>query len=114
MVGLMETSFKRAYANKLCLPGLLLPVSLTPQQAGNCQPMPAQETPKHSQEGLAQFLVGVTAPLPWCAQGFFLFPPSISASLSPAEVLYSNLDDLQRQIPWGFLIPLLDPPGWEA
>ena len=81
MVGLMETSFKRAYANKLCLPGLLLPVSLTPQQAGNCQPMPAQETPKHSQEGLAQFLVGVTAPLPWCAQGYFY---SLQVSLLPS------------------------------
>ena len=33
--------------------------------AGHCQPRSLQETFKHSQAGLAQSLVGVTAPLPW-------------------------------------------------
>ena len=38
----------------------------------NCWPMPPQETFKHSKAGLAQTLVGVTAPFPgsWCAWGF--------------------------------------------
>ena len=41
--------------------------------AGRCSPMPPQKTLKHSQAGLAQSLVGITAPFPgsWCAQGFF-------------------------------------------
>ena len=40
--------------------------------AGRCSPMPPQKTLKHSQAGLAQSLVGVTAPFPgsWCPQGF--------------------------------------------
>ena len=33
--------------------------------AGHCWLMPPQETSKHSQAGLIQFLVGVTAALPW-------------------------------------------------
>ena len=33
--------------------------------AGHCWPMPQQETFKHSQAGLAQSFVGVTAPFPW-------------------------------------------------
>ena len=33
VVGLMATSSKRTYANTLCLPGRLLPVALSPQQA---------------------------------------------------------------------------------
>ena len=40
--------------------------------AGRCSPVPPQKTLKHSQAGLAQSLVGVTAPFPgcWCPQGF--------------------------------------------
>ena len=87
MVGLTVTSSKRTYANKLCLPGLLLPVSLTPEQAGHCRPKPAQETPKHSQEGLAQSPVGARLLYPGCAQVFFIpskylcFPQSCGSSV---------------------------------
>ena len=63
--------------------------------------MPTQETPKHSREGLAQSLVESLL-LYLGVHKVFLCPPSISASLSPVEVLYSNLDDLQSHILWGF------------
>ena len=41
--------------------------------AGHCWPVPPQENLKHSKAGLAQSLVGVTAPFPhlWYTQGFF-------------------------------------------
>ena len=53
---------------------------------------------------------GVTAPFPWapCTR-FCLWPPRVSASLNPVEVLWSNLAGLQSQIPLGFPVPLLYP-----
>ena len=60
MVGLMETSCKRAYAT----PRYAAPSAPAPM-AGHCWPIPPQETLKHSRAGLAQSL-GVSL----CAQGF--------------------------------------------
>ena len=51
MVGLMETSFKRAYGT----PRSAAPRALAPA-AGHCWPVPLQETLKHSKAGLAQSL----------------------------------------------------------
>ena len=70
VVVVMTTSSKRTYASQICLPGLLLSVSLTLQQ-GLCWPSPPLETPKHSKAELAQFLVMATFPFPvlWCTQG---------------------------------------------
>ena len=66
MVGLMVTSSKRAYA----IPRSAAPRALGPA-AGNCQPMPPQETPGHSRATLGQSLAGSLLPSPgsWCAQG---------------------------------------------
>ena len=70
MVMVMTTSSKRIYTSQICLPGLLLSVSLTLQQ-GLCWPSPLLETPKHSKAELARFLVMATFPFPglWCTQG---------------------------------------------
>ena len=51
MVGLMETSFKGAYAT----PGSAVPRA-PPPVTGYCCPRPPQKTPKHSKAGLAQSL----------------------------------------------------------
>ena len=75
------TSSKRTYANTLCLPGLLLPVPLTPQQA-TVNPLLCSRSP-NTQANLAQSLVGplLLSPGSWCTQYFFcalqesLFPP---------------------------------------
>ena len=78
MVGIIAISSKKTYANMPCLPELLLLVPLSPRQA--TADSPPQETTKHSQAGLAQFLAGVTAPLPWvlvCTR-FCLCPPRVS------------------------------------
>ena len=42
------------------------------EERKNCWPVPPQETLKHSKAGLAQTLMGVTAPFPesWCAERF--------------------------------------------
>ena len=55
---------------------------------------------------------GVTAPFLSFGGHKVLFMPSkigVSLSPSPMEVLLSNPTGLQGQIPWGFLVPLLDP-----
>ena len=51
----------------------------------------------------------------WCAQGcFFLASKSwVCASPSPVEVLQSNSDSLQSQIPWEFLVCLMSPRAWK-
>ena len=56
----------------------------------NCWPMPPQETFKHSKAGLAQTLVGVTAPFPgsWCAWGFVC---TLQASLEGLQMVTSTM-----------------------
>ena len=83
--------------------------------AGHCQPMPLPEIPGHSQESLAQSLVGslFLSPPSWGAQGFVCaLQESVSQLLwkfcHPMEGLQSNPSGLQSQIPWGFSVPLLD------
>ena len=56
MVGLTATSSKNAYANKLCLPELLLPVVLT--LADHCRTTALQKTPTHSQASWLSLLWG--------------------------------------------------------
>ena len=49
-----------------------------------------------------------------CTRLFFLASKSwVCASPSPVEVLQSNSDSLQSQIPWGFLVCLMSPQAWK-
>ena len=108
MVGLLVTS-KRTYANT-CLPGLLLPVPLSPRQA-TADHVSAGD-PQTVMAGLAQSLVGhYSFPLGPGAHRIFLCvcPLRVSVSPSPLGVEELNPFVLQSQIPWGFLIPLPDP-----
>ena len=69
---------------------------------GHCQPMPPQETLKHSQSGLAQSPMGSLVCTRFiCALQESVFP-------IPVEVLQSNPADLQSQIPWAFQLSVLD------
>ena len=68
MVGFMATSYKRAYATcKTAAPRVPAPA------ADHCQPMPLQETLKHSKAGMAQSLWEILV-----HTRFFLSPLSIS------------------------------------
>ena len=68
MVGLMVTSSQRAYATpRSDAPRAPAPV------AGQCRPIPPQETQKHSKAGLAQSLWGLLV-----HSSFSLSPPSLS------------------------------------
>ena len=109
MIVLMVTS-KRTHAEGH-LPGLLLPVNLftwIATHALTCDSTRAFPT----LVSLIQSPVGLRflSPGSWC---FVLFlPPSkcgVSVSPSPVELLQSNPTGLQSQIPWEFLVPLLDP-----
>ena len=88
VVGLRVTFSKRIYASRLRLPGLLLPVPVTPWQA-TANPCLLQRLPKHSQTSLAQSPVGsqLLSPASWCTQGFVcvlqdsLFPQSRGSSI---------------------------------
>ena len=70
--------------------------------AGRCWPMPLQETLKHSQSGLAQSPVGVTAPFPSvmmctsfvCTPQESLFPQSYASSVSKSSLAF------KVQFPW--------------
>ena len=66
MVGLMATSFKRAYA----IPRSAAPRAPAPA-VGHCRPMPLLETLRHSQASLGQSLMGSLLLFPgsWFAQG---------------------------------------------
>ena len=83
--------------------------------AGHCQPMPPPKTPGHSQESLAQSLVGtlLLSLGSWCAQSFVLclykqtcipnlFPQSCGSS-----VIKSHWPP--KRISWEFSVPLPDP-----
>ena len=61
---IMATTFRRPHARTAAL-------SAPSPAAGNCQPMPPQETPGHSRATLGQSLAGSLLPSPgsWCAQG---------------------------------------------
>ena len=93
-----------------CLPPRTAAVSAPDLVAGHCQPTPLPETPKYSQESLAQSLVGslLLSPGSWCVQGFACIIQESLFSQSK-EVLIPNTTDLQSQILWGFSVPLLDP-----
>ena len=93
-----------------CLPPRTAAVSVPDLVAGHCQPTPLPETPKYSQESLAQSLVGslLLSPGSWCVQGFACIIQESLFSQSK-EVLIPNTTDLQSQILWGFSVPLLDP-----
>ena len=71
IVGLMETSSKRTYANMLHPPGLLLPVFLSPRKA--CADSCLCRRPSNTHRQVWLSLLGVTAPFSgsWCTQGFF-------------------------------------------
>ena len=101
MVGLLVTS------KRTCLPGLLLPVLLSPRQA-TADHVSAGD-PQAVMAGLAQSLVGhYSFPLGLGAHRIFLCvcPPRVSVSPSPLGVEELNPSVLQSQIPWGFPIPL--------
>ena len=79
MVGVMQilaTSFKRTCGHTIVF-------SAPDPAAGHCRPTPLLETPRHSQAGLAQSLVGslLLSLRSWCAQ--VLFMPSRSLFPSP-------------------------------
>ena len=99
VMAVMANSFKRTYARTVVF-------SAPDPMADLCQPTCPLETPRQSQAGLTQSLVGTLhlSPGSWCAQTLFVpcFP-------SPMEVLQSNPTGLQSQIPCGFSVPLLDP-----
>ena len=88
----MATSFKRTYAS-------IVVFHAPDPVAGSCQPMHPPETPGHSQESLAQSLVGSLLPSPGslCAQGYVL---ALQVSASP--VLWK----FYYQIPLSFQIRL--------
>ena len=73
--GLMAASSKRTYANMLCFPGLLLPLSLTLWQATVDPPTPLPEAPNTGKSGSAS--CGVAVPFTWVLvrTGFCLCPP---------------------------------------
>ena len=103
----MVTSFKRAYASILCLPGLLYSVPLTPQQATvnpRLQPT-VQETPGHSWASLAQSLMG------HCC--FLLGPGGHKVLFVPSKIHQIPLAH-QSQIPWGFSVPMPDPQAGKS
>ena len=105
----MAISFKRTYASVV--------VFHAPDPvAGSCQPMHPPETPGHSQESLAQSLVGtlLLSLGSWCAQSFVLclykqtcipnlFPQSCGSS-----VIKSHWPP--KRISWESSVPLPDPP----
>ena len=64
VIKIMVTSFKSSHA---CTAAHSVPQPL----AGYCRPTPLLETPGHSQESLAQSLVGslLLSPESWCTQG---------------------------------------------
>ena len=69
--GLMATSSKRAYANKLCLPGLLLPVPLIPQQATADPYFCRRPSNTHREVWLSLLWRSLLlSPESWCTAGF--------------------------------------------
>ena len=80
MVRRLATSFKRTYANMLCLPGWLLPVPPTLWQAH----ISARDVTGKS----ASVSCALTVPFPWVLMftGFCLGPPRVSVSLSFVKV----------------------------
>ena len=99
------------------LPGLLLPMPLSPQQA-TCRFTPLQETCKHSQADLTQSLVGsvLLFPVSWCRQAFVcalhesLFSPVYNQILLAFKTRFPGDSQSLCQIPrlgslmWG-LVP---------
>ena len=84
MVGLMETSSKRAYAI------LRSPAPRAPAPAtDHCLPTPHPETPRNSQASLSQSPVGFLflSPRSWCAQDFVC---SLQESASPVLCKFCN------------------------
>lgn len=109
VLDLLATSSKRTYVNTLHLPGMCLPVPLIPQQA-SINPFFCLRLPYiHMQVWVSLF---------W-GHCFFLLGPGSHRSLfmpsnslcfpSPMEILKSNPSGLQILVPWGFLVPLLEP-----
>ena len=82
MVGVMVTSFKRAYASTVVF-------SAPNPTAGHCRPRPPSETPGHSQASLAQFLVGslLLSPGSWWPQGFVCAPQEIVSQSCGSTVI---------------------------
>ena len=83
-------------------------VSAPDSTVGHSQRTPLLEAPGHARQ--------IWLSLLWGHCSFLLLPgahkvlscPPRVCFPSPVEVLYSDPTDLQSQIPWGFLIPLLD------
>ena len=65
--------------------------------APDCQPMPPPETPGHSQESLAQFLVGtlLLSPGTWSTQGFVC---TLQESVSPVLWKFCNQISLASKV----------------
>ena len=75
--------------------------------AGHCQSIAPQEILKHRQVWLS--LLGVTSPFPWVLvpTKFCLFPPRVFVFPSSVDILYSNINAHQSQIPWEFQVSYL-------
>ena len=74
-----------------CVPSLLF--GLRP----NCQPMPPPETPRHSQAGLGQSLVGslLLSPRSWCTK---VFVCALQESVSAVLWKFSNQIPLASKV----------------
>ena len=89
MVGLMVTSSKRPYANTPCLPRLLLPVPLSPQQT-TADPCPRRGPSNTDRSDSVS--CGVSAPFPWVLvhTRFCLCTPRLSGGYEVYTLLHTN------------------------
>ena len=99
MVAQIATSSKRTYANMLLLPGLLLPVPLTMQQAAVSPCLCWRLSNTHRQVWLSVFRDHCSFLLTLLGARFCLCPPRVCFP-SSLEVLQSNPTDLQFRSPW--------------
>ena len=90
MVGVMVTSFKRAFARTVVF-------HAPDHTAGHCQPTPLLKTPGHSQASLDQSLVGslLLSPVIWCTQGFAC---ALQESVSPCLCKFCNQIPLASKV----------------
>ena len=103
MAGLMKemlTFLKRTYV-------MTLVFSAPDPMAGHCQPIPLLVTPGHSQESLAQSLVGSLLLSSGAHKVLFLPSKSLFPYFHGSSVIKSP--GIQSQIPWGFSVPFPDP-----
>ena len=105
MIGVMVTSFKRAYASTIVF-------SAPNPTEGHCRPMPPLETPRHSQASLAQFLVGslLLSPGSWWPQGFVCALPDIVSQSCGSTVIKFYWPPRSNFL--GVPSPFAGSPGW--